>query len=1136
MRLYLLGQPHLEIGEKVMPLSKNHSQILTWLVMHQKTGVPLPRVRLARAIWTDCTDEQGRKRLANSLYRLRQELPEIEEYLLGDPNSLSLEPIWTDAQEFKHLINSPTPQDWINALELYKGDLLEGEDIPWLDTWRSELHQTMLSGLRQATQATHSSQAIQLTQRLIQLEPWNEEAHTHLIRLYANENRLLEAISTYEKLETILTQEFSSQVKPETQAFIKDLKRQLEQNDQAPSALVGRKLEWRSLTNALNAVRVGQGGIILIEGEPGQGKTRLLLELKSLAVWHSLSVLYGAAANSTPAYTPLEQALRGVLGLLEQTTPLIQKNLEPLLKTGADSESQANPQVVTAALERWLRHLEQPTIWLLDDLQWAGDLFWTILKMLARISQQRPVLIVVSARSQELRENQKAFDALLEIRQNQQALHFNLDGLSLEECTILARGYGKKISNQELEQMHRISAGNPLVFQELALGNKADKHLEDAFQSRFAKLDKTAREALEAASVLGKHLDLATWEAMLGASPPIAQLLENRFLHSEPALGFQHDLTRVFVYEQMKPEIRQKWHGQAFEVLKTQEARADVLAHHAEEAGLLAESVPYYRKAAEVALNFAAYKDVETFIKKGIDNNHGANPRNFEGLFLSYLHLLLINYTQGNVPLDKIEALETAAREGNFPEIVFKVILFKLRILATNQDKEMLLQAAESLLAFTQEIENKVFETVALTTISVSMARAFNEPVKSLGYATKAYELSQKLGAELSIQQRFKALSALINACIRAEDFDLAWKIITEAEVLFSSSSDLIGYEVQILNVKGALALLEEHFELALNIFQKQLEICYIRGESNSIVTSLQNLIETLKILGRFEEAFIWAEELAERAPKAIPQLTESQTTYYFTYLAEINLLLGNFEAAELPLRPIQTWLEQGITSAFAIDARKVVALIEHAKENFSKALELIKHNLTSSNHLPETLLLAAEFAHLAGHVDESKQYLQQAFSETQSLEKNYRSTCLHYVAYLIYQKPTDLEVARFSLLRFATQIETLENRQIMLNNVYYAKAIETAWQQQNLETTIVELPALIGEGTIEVIWTLSSGASDKAYLEQGGKVALRNHRLKRLMLEAQAQGAKALQRQLATALGVTVRTIEADFAQLKLG
>ncbi|MEY4530410.1 MAG: hypothetical protein RLZZ156_1131 [Deinococcota bacterium] len=1125
IRLHLLGQPHLEMGEKTMLLSANHSQILAFLTMQQNPNLPMPRVRLARAIWTDCTDEQGRKRLTNSLYRLRQEHPEFEECIVADATTLTLQPIWTDTNQFMRLIHSQKAQDWFTALDYYQGDLLEDQDIPWLEIWRVELHQTMLQGLRQAIAQADSSRGIVLSQRLIQLEPWNEAAHTHLIRLYAKLGQRPEAIAVFEKLEQTLAQEFSSQPHPETRAFIADLQRQLEQPHNKPNqALVGRDQEWRVLTNALNALRVEQGGVIMLEGEAGQGKTRLLLELQSLAKWHQIPTLAGMTFGAKLSYAPLEQALQSATVLLEQSSTLIQKNLEPLLKTSVEIES--SPQVISATLERWIRHLEQPTLWLLDDLHWAGDLFWTVLKMLIRMAQQRPVLLVLAARSEELLGNPKAFETLTEIRQTPQVQHYRLGGLNLEACAVLARGLGKTFNSIELEQLHRVSAGNPLVFGELVLGQPAEQHLENAFQSRFSKLDQKLQNALEAASVLGKQFDLQVWTAMLDTPAPIAQLLETRFILESPTLAFQHDLTRVFVYEQMSIKARQKWHGRAFEVCKNFQARAILLAHHAQEANLLSQSVTYYRRAAEEALGFCAYQDAQNYIQQATKNNQSLQANVLEALHLQLMQMR-ISFIQepGNQSVQELETLETQTRQYQDKDLMYHTFVLKLGILAAQGKNQATLQTAESLWFWTREIRDSVLEVRALTIISVTIARSFLESDKALLYAQKAHELCQV--HKIPAREQFRTLIALTNSYIRASNFESAWQTLAEAEQIFHDNPSLVIHAVQLYNIKGALALYGEHFELAVNVFQKQLDDCYTLGDGRQINTTLGNLASSLIRLGRFEEALIWAEERAERAPKAKHLLSESQVAYYFTNLAEVLLCLGRIDEANSLLDPIKSWAIAEGASFYATKTREVLALILRAKKQFVAALEILSNT-------EQDLTFQSELACLAGLQEKAKPLLGLALTATSPLENNHSAMCYQYTKYLIYQNPTDLELARFSLLRFACQIETLENRRVMLKNEYYAKAVEAAWQQQTLETSVVELPALSGEGTIAITWTLNSGASDKAILEQHDKVALRNHRLKRLMLEAQAQGAKALQRHLATALGVAIRTIETDFSQFK--
>ena len=593
--------------------------------------------------------------------------------------------------------------------------------------------------------------------------------------------------------------------------------------------------------------------------------------------WHQIPTLAGMTFGAKLPYAPLEQALQSATILLEQSSTLIQKNLEPLLKTSVEIES--SPQVISATLERWIRHLEQPTLWLLDDLHWAGDLFWTVLKMLTRMAQQRPVLLVLVARSEELLGNPKAFETLTEIRQTPQVQHYRLGGLNLEACAVLARGLGKPFTLVELEQLHRVSAGNPLVFGELVLGQPAEQHLENAFQGRFSKLDQKLQNALEAASVLGKQFDLQVWTAMLDTPAPIAQLLETRFILESPTLAFQHDLTRVFVYEQMSIKARQKWHGRAFEVCKNFQTRAILLAHHAQEANLLSQSVTYYRRAAEEALGFCAYQDAQNYIQQATKNNQSLQANVLEALHLQLMQMR-ISFIQepGNQSVLDLETLETQTRQYQDHNLTFNTLVLKLRVLAAQGKSQATLQTADSLWSFTQTIKDPMLEVSALTLISVTIARSFLESDKALLYAQKAHELCQE--HEIPVRQKFRTLIALTNSYIRASQFEVAWQTLAEAEQVFHDNPSLVNQAIQIYNIKGALAHLDEHFELAVGVFQKQLDDSYTLGDARQINTTLANLAGSLIKLGRFEEALIWAEERADRAPKVKQQLSVSRVNY----------------------------------------------------------------------------------------------------------------------------------------------------------------------------------------------------------------------------------------------------------------
>jgi DNA-binding SARP family transcriptional activator len=136
VRLQLLGQPSLLTPHQHYALSGYSAYVLTWLVLHGKNAPLNARIRLARALWTDTDEDQARRRLVNTLYRLKRDVPELEPHLVGDANTIGLQNVACDALEFETQMRQPEPSQWLVALDLYSADLLEGQDLPWLEEWR----------------------------------------------------------------------------------------------------------------------------------------------------------------------------------------------------------------------------------------------------------------------------------------------------------------------------------------------------------------------------------------------------------------------------------------------------------------------------------------------------------------------------------------------------------------------------------------------------------------------------------------------------------------------------------------------------------------------------------------------------------------------------------------------------------------------------------------------------------------------------------------------------------------------------------------------------------------------------------------------------------------------------------------
>jgi hypothetical protein len=139
----------------------------------------------------------------------------------------------------------------------------------------------------------------------------------------------------------------------------------------------------------------------------------------------------------------------------------------------------------------------------------------------------------------------------------------------------------------------------------------------------------------------------------------------------------------------------------------------------------------------------------------------------------------------------------------------------------------------------------------------------------------------------------------------------------------------------------------------------------------------------------------------------------------------------------------------------------------------------------------------------------------------------------MHWVDHLVTGNPLPLARCRHALFEIALRIRTPRYRRDALTRRITARDMQIAWNALRGPTRDCANARGDGGAQVLVTWTLDDGLLDREIFAAGGATALRQHRLKRLTLEANMAGAFASHEQLAQALGVTVRTIERDAAAL---
>ena len=234
------------------------------------------------------------------------------------------------------------------AVRLYRGDLLEGVYDDWATPDRERLRERFLKALERLADLTMSrgdyEAALTHARRLAQHDPMREEAHQRVMRLAVLLGRHTDAIRQYELCRRILDEELGEPPSLVTRQIYEATVAERETGHpirgmglaaplfepagQVP--FVGREQERSLLLQRLDAALDGHGGLVLLEGEAGVGKTRLLAEVVEDARWRGMDVLWGRSSPSGGRpYAPLAEAL--VAGLSQLRARQLAQRLETVL-------------------------------------------------------------------------------------------------------------------------------------------------------------------------------------------------------------------------------------------------------------------------------------------------------------------------------------------------------------------------------------------------------------------------------------------------------------------------------------------------------------------------------------------------------------------------------------------------------------------------------------------------------------------------------------------------------------------------------------------------------------------------------------------------------------------------------------
>jgi DNA-binding SARP family transcriptional activator len=440
--------------------------LVAHLVLHR--GEDQPRERLAYLFWPDSTEGQARTNLRQALHRLRRALPEPDRFLRMESGAVAWRadaPFSLDVAEFEELAGSEDSESIEAAVAKYAGDLLPECYDDWVVPERERLREKFLAVSERFVETIELDRdyrgAIPLAKEILDSDPLNEESCRRLMRLHALSGDRASALRVYHGLATSLARETGVEPSPPTRdAYERLIEPEADgagpafrETSDAASPLVGRGSEWEAMRDAWRRASTGEARLVVIKGEAGIGKTRLAEELRDWVTLQGFAVAvsrcYAAAAGL--AYAPIVEFLRSdAVGasLREQGDPwlvelarLLPELLEerpdlPLPLPLTDDWQRA---LLLDTVSRAVLGLGGPLLLVIDDLQWCDDETLDWLRYLLSSQPQAPVLVVTTARTEELDPDHAARVLLLAARERDQAVELDLGPLDRHETGALAR-------------------------------------------------------------------------------------------------------------------------------------------------------------------------------------------------------------------------------------------------------------------------------------------------------------------------------------------------------------------------------------------------------------------------------------------------------------------------------------------------------------------------------------------------------------------------------------------------------------------------------------------------------------------------------------------------------------------------
>ncbi len=936
LELQLLGLGSVRLdGRELKFATRKLLALVTYLVLEGET----PRSKLADLFWSDNYEDDARRNLRRELHRLR-ELGLRDRLATTDTTVCLLEPFWLDVKDFEWQIKTGKLEA---ALELYRGELLEGLKLEgalgfeqWLETRREALtrmHQHARLELAERLETKGDwREALRLHQHLLDEDPLQERQHREVMRLQYLLGEREIALLQFERCKQTLRSELGLEPLPETVALAErirvaqhlesDVEVQVLKSSALHVPLIGRETMLASLM-------ANRAPMLLILGEPGVGKTRLLEEFTP----NSIRLRFREIANQIPLYA-VAQTLREAFNHPEMQLSLLElepvwqheiARLVPEFAIGA-AKPASNAQERSRFLEALAQALEclSKDYVVLEDLHWAD---FASLELIAHVLRrgQTQFQILASARFENLEES--THHLLQSLERDGLLQRLQLEPLSAPEAQELVRAMSGFSAPDFSQRLFRASIGNPFFMLEMIrdLFERHEIEVQDgvwvsqhdindlepqipasvleAVLERVARLGSATKRLLETAALtengfLLEEIQPATalneWESLDALELAIGANIVQRL---ETGYGFSHDLARQALESTLGAERQRLIHAKLAQSLAQTQAAPARIANHLELSGKGFEAVTWRIKAAQQAKRVYAHQLALKQYQRALENQ----PSPETAFQIRSERIDVLQTLDDPISLDnELEKLGQLVLQIGDPDVSIKAQLIKAQI---HQERGQFVQALQlsDLLLERHDLEpdQHVKSIYQGAVAALSLGRLEEADTR----------LERGLGAEIAPNWRGKFLIARCQIKARLGQLELAAGLAAEALTAFRSAGDVAG-EIEALQGTGLVAMSQGDLAAAAQAVQTALELARKIGEMRFQRSMHMNLAAIHLTLGKLEAVQQNLDALLVMPADTLDPIMRCRVHYYYGFYYRMIGELGQALEHRLEHRQLAQTLE----------------------------------------------------------------------------------------------------------------------------------------------------------------------------------------------------------------------------------